>query len=94
MRWLAPLLAVAGWLFFAVVAELENEDAGSLLLPWLVGVACIVGMAQAPAGPRRVGAVGLTLVCLVLLWLGGLYFVPAALALLLPTRIRTKSRRG
>lgn len=90
MTWVAPLLAVAGWALFGA---LVGPDAWPLLLAWLVGIALIALLARAPGGPRRVGAVGLALVFLALTTLGGLFFLPATLALLSPAGTRAKSRQ-
>jgi hypothetical protein len=81
VRWLAPLLAVGGWVTWAGAIWPAGWP---LVLAWLVAVVAVGLLAQAPPDPRRVGAAILLLLCIFLTTLGGLFFVPAAVALMLP----------
>jgi hypothetical protein len=91
MRWVAPLLAVAGLLVFGVGVGTQVLP---LLLMWVPFVALIALLAGAPGTPRRIGAGGLALVCVALTTLGGLFLLPATLALALLPGERAGRRRS
>lgn len=92
VRRVAPLLALAGLLLFGVGVGLAQ--AWPLLLMWVPFVALMALLAGGPRGPRRLGAGALTIICVVLTTLGGLFLLPATLELALLPGGRARRRRG
>jgi hypothetical protein len=72
-------LAICGWVAILV---LVGGAAAPLLAGWLAGIALVALVAARLDGQkRRAAALTLALAFVVLTWVGGLFFVPCALAL-------------
>lgn len=80
VRAIAAALAAAGCL---LIFTLVGPDSWPLVLFWLV-VSIVVGLVWVRLAPacRLALAVGLLLVCVLLTWEGGLFFVPSVIALI------------
>jgi hypothetical protein len=72
-------LAGVGWL---AILALVGPAAWPLLIPWLLAIALVTWIwSRVPAVARIALALVLVPLCVVLTWEGGLFFLPAAIAL-------------